>query len=102
MNRINYQAFQKKMSFNPLPSLSLHTIFELFIRPHLDYGNIMYNQAYNALFYQKLKSIKYRLALGVTGAIRETSTNKLYNELQLFRQYLRQTLVFILNSCDVK
>ena len=62
----------------------------------------MYNQGYNVLFYQKLKSIKCRLALAVTGTIRETSTNKHSNELQLFRQYLRQTLVFMLNSCDVK
>ena len=102
LNKVNKTLGLLRKLRNTLPSLSLHTIYESFIRPHLDYGNIMYNQAYNALFYQKLKSIKYSLALAVTGTIRETSTNKLYNELQLFRQYLRQTLVFILNSCHVK
>ena len=58
------------------------TVFKSFIRPHLDYGDIIYDQAYIS-FHQKLESIQYNSALAITGAIRGTSTEKLYNELGL-------------------
>ena len=54
-----------------------------FIRPHVDYGNIIYDQAYNASFHQKLDPIQYNAILAITGAIRGTSKEKLYDELGL-------------------
>ena len=33
---------------NTLPRLSLLTIYKSFIRPHLDYGDIIYDRAYTA------------------------------------------------------
>ena len=66
-----------------LPRSPLLTIYKSFIRPHLDYGDIIYDQAYNASFHQKLDSIQYNAALAITGAIRGTSKEKLYNELGL-------------------
>ena len=35
---------------------SLLTIYKSFIRPHLDYGDIIYDQAYNPSFQQKGES----------------------------------------------
>ena len=55
-----------------LPRSPLLTIYKSFIRPHLDYGDIIYDQAYNASFHQKLDSIQYNAALAITGAIRGT------------------------------
>ena len=49
------------------------TIYESFIRPHLDYGDIIYNKAYNSSFHQNLEEIKYNSALAIAGAIRRTS-----------------------------
>ena len=66
-----------------LPRWPLLTIYKSFIRPHLDYGDIIYDQAYNASFHQKLDSIQYNAALAITGAIRWTSKEKLYNEPDL-------------------
>ena len=66
-----------------MPRLPLLTIYKSFIRPHLDYGDIIYDQAYNASFHQKLDSIQYNAALAITGAIRGTSKEKLYDELGL-------------------
>ena len=43
----------------------------------------MYDQAYNGSFHQKLDSIQYNTALAITGAIRGTSKEKLYDELGL-------------------
>ena len=37
--------------------LSLVTIYKAFIRPHLDYGDIIYDQAYKESFHQKLELI---------------------------------------------
>ena len=62
---------------------SLVTIYKAFIRPHLDYGDIIYDQAYKESFHQKLESIQYNAALAITGAIRGTSREKLYQELGL-------------------
>ena len=64
-----------------LPRPTLLTIYKAFIRPHLDYGDTIHDQAYNDSFHQKLESIQYNAALAMTGAIRGTSSEKLYQEL---------------------
>ena len=56
-----------------LPGSPLLTIYKFFIRLHLGCDDIIYDQAYNALFHQKLDSIQYNAALATTGAIRGTS-----------------------------
>ena len=65
------------------PRPSLVTINEAFIRPHLDYGDIIYDQAYKESFHQKLESIQYNAALAITGAIVGTYRERLYQELGL-------------------
>jgi len=81
-----------------LPRPTLLTIYKSFIRPHLDYGDSIYDQAYNDSFHQKLESIQYNAALAITGAIRGTSTEKLYQELGLEtlqkRRWYRKLCVF--------
>ena len=52
---------------------SLITICKSFIRPHLNYGDVIYDQAYNITFHWKLESIQYNSALATTGAITGTS-----------------------------
>ena len=66
-----------------LPRLSLLTIYKTFIRSRLDYADIIYDQAYNSTFHDKLESIQYNACLAITGAIRGTSTEKIYQELGL-------------------
>ena len=68
---------------NILPRESLLTIFKSSVRPHLDYGDVIYDQSYNNTFHQKMKSIQYNAALALTGAIRGSSREKLYQELGL-------------------
>ena len=48
---------------NLLPRKSLKTIYKSFIRPHMDYVDIIYDQAYNASFHRKLESIQCNAAL---------------------------------------
>ena len=60
-----------------LPRTSFITIFKPFIRPHLDYGGIIYDRAHNTSFHQNIESIQYNGALAFPGAIRGTSREKL-------------------------
>ena len=55
---------------NILPSPALPTIYKCFITPHLDYGDIIYDQDYKLSFHQKLESIQYNAALALTAEIR--------------------------------
>ena len=68
---------------NILPRGSLITIFKSFVKPHLDYSDVIYDQSFNNTFHQKMESIQYNPALAVTGAIRGSSREKLYQELGL-------------------
>ena len=42
---------------------SLVTVNKAFIRPHLDYGDIFYDQTYNESFHQKMESIQHNATL---------------------------------------
>ena len=67
-----------------LPRITLVTIYKAFVRPHLDYGDILYDQAFNNSFHDRLvESIQYNACLVITGAIRGTSREKLHQELGL-------------------
>ena len=68
---------------NILPRSALLTIYKCFVRTHLDYGDIIYGEAFNNSFHQKIESLKYNAALAITGAIRGTSREKIYQELGL-------------------
>ena len=53
---------------NILLRSALLTIFKCFVRTHLDYGDIIYIEAFNDSFHQKIESLQYNAA--ITGAIR--------------------------------
>ena len=70
--------------FQPiLPRSSLLTIYKTFIRYQLYFADVIYDQACNSSFHEKLESIQYNACLAITGAIRKTSSEKLYQELGL-------------------
>ena len=51
-----------------LPRGPLLTIYKSFVRPHLDYDDVIYNQHYNNSFHQKLEWVQYNAAQAVTSA----------------------------------
>ena len=63
--------------------MSLPAIYKSFIRPHLDYGDVIYDQAYTVSFQQKIEFVQDTTELASTGAIRGTSKEKHYHELGL-------------------
>ena len=72
----------KKLS-SLLPRKSLVTNYKSFVRPHLDYGDVVYDQQSNQSLSNKIESVQYNAALAITGAIRGSSKIKLYQELGL-------------------
>ena len=66
---------------NLSPRAALITLHKAFVRPHLDYGDIIYDQAHSASFHKKLEPLQYNACLGITRAIRGSSREKLYQEL---------------------
>ena len=68
--KINKTLYLLRKLQNVLPSAALITLYKSFIRPYLDYGDIIYEQAFNC-----------NASLAIAGAIRGTSREKLYNEL---------------------
>ena len=82
-NNVNKTIGLLRKLHNTLPRLPLLRIYKSFIITHFDYGDIIYDLAYNVSFHQKLESIQYNSALAITGAVRGTSTEKLYNVLGL-------------------
>ena len=64
-----------------MPRKSLITIYKVFSRPFIDYGDIIHDQPQNDFFCEKLESVQYKTALAITGAIQGSSREKLYQEL---------------------
>ena len=54
---------------NLLPRSALFSLYKAFIRPYLDYGNIIHDQAYSTLLHQKLESLQYNACLVITGTM---------------------------------
>ena len=90
---------------NILPRTTLITIYKAFIWWHLDYGDVQYDQAFSNSFKEKLESFQYNACLTLTGAVRDTSKEKIYQYLGL--ESLRdphwfRKLVFFIRSWKKK
>ena len=80
LNKVNKTIGLLRKLQNILPREPLLTIYKSFVRPHLDYGDVIYDQHYNNFFHQKLESLQYNAALAITDAIRDPSKENLYQE----------------------
>ena len=54
LNKVNRTTEILQKLQNTIPRSSSLTIYKSLIRPHLDYGNAIYDQAYNASFQQNI------------------------------------------------
>ena len=61
----------RKMNLS-LPQSSLLTIYKSFVRPHLDYGDVIYDKPNNSSLSDKIENVQYNAVLAITGAIRGT------------------------------
>ena len=82
-----------------LPRPCLITIFKTFIKPPLDFEDVVFGKAFNNSLHQRLESIQQKSALAITGVIGRTSKEKLYQELtfqslQFRRWFLKLSLCY--------
>ena len=73
------------------PRHTLDEMYKLYVRPHLDYGDVIYHIPQNVCEFshsvvltnqmEKLESVQYSAACAVTGAWKGTSRHKLYDKL---------------------
>ena len=80
---MNKGIFVIKKLRHSLPRKSLLTIYKAFLRPFINYGDIIYDQRQNESFCNKIESVQYKAALAITGAIQGTSREKIYQKLGL-------------------
>ena len=66
-----------------LSKKSLLTIYKSFVRPNLDYADIIYGKPLNDSFKKEIEMVQYNAALIITGAIKGTCRDKIYQELGL-------------------
>ena len=87
----------KKLS-NYLPHHSLVTLYKVFIRPHLDYTDIIYGNQNNMNICNQIESVQYSATLAITGAIRRSSKETLYQKLGfeclILRRWFRKICLF--------
>ena len=87
----------KKLSFS-FPRNALLRIYKSFIRPHLDYADIIYDKPNNASFKNKIENVHYRACIAITDAFQGTTRECLYCELGLEsltdRRWIRKLVFF--------
>ena len=99
-----------KRLYKYLPRKSLLQIYKSFVRPHLDYCDVIYHKPTYDDFYRscysersqtdpintnsqftcKIESVQYNACLAISGCVRGTSREKLYAELGLTSLYDRR------------
>ena len=78
----NSIALLRKLGFS-IPRKSLISTTKAFLRPHLNYHDVVYDKPCIEKLIDTLELIHYNATLAVTDAIRGTSKEKLFNELGL-------------------
>ena len=83
---------------------TLLTIYKSFVRPNLDYAEIIYAKTFNESSKKKLETVEYGAVLVINGAFEGTICDSLYKELGMeflaHRKWSQKLIFFhkILNS----
>lgn len=67
-----------KKSHYFLQCVSLLTFYKSFVWPHMDYGDVVYDQPNDPTLSDKIESVQYNAWLTITSTIMGTSWKKLY------------------------
>ena len=74
-------------------------IYISFVRPQLDYGDMLYDKPKNENFQNKIKKVRCRASLAITGGTQETYRERRCYEVGLHsvvKRRLRNDLVFFI------
>ena len=80
-----------KFLSNYLPIKTLDQVYKMYVRPHLDYGDVIYHIPQSQSIFdssislhplmERIEQIQYQAALAITGCWRGSDRIKLYKEL---------------------
>ena len=82
LTTVNKLTSTLRKIYHYMPRDSLVTTYKSIIRPHLDYADVIFDKPNNATFSNRIESAQYNAAMAITGTIRGTSKEKLYEELE--------------------
>ena len=97
MMNVNKLRSTLRKLYHYMPRDSLFTTCISFIRPHLDYADVIFDKPSNATFSNRIESAQYNAALAITIPITLLSPpNKPYNtrKYSKIRQIFRRTETF--------
>ena len=60
---------------------SFSTIYKTFVKPILDYADIIYDKPLTESFKDKLEMVQYNAGLVITGTFKGTSRDRIHREL---------------------
>ena len=115
--KANTGIYAIRKLFDYLPRKTLLHIYKAFVRPYLDYCDVIYHrpcrdslaqdsfkmiQNPNLTFTEKVESVQYNAALAITGCIRGTSKEKIYNGLGIESLYERRNFHRLLYFYKIK
>ena len=83
VNKAYFGAGKVKKLRDILSRDSLVIIYKSFIKSHLAYGNVIYDQPNNDSFTDQIEQLQYKTCLAVTRSIQGILGECLYNELGL-------------------
>ena len=86
LTTVNKLTTTLRKHYQYMPRDSLVTIYKSFIRPHLDYADVIFDKTSNATFSNRIESSQYNAALAITRTIRGTSEEELYQELETMKE----------------
>ena len=104
INQANKGIGVMKQLYCYLPRIALEFLYKLYVRPHLDYGDVVYQIPDNESktfdskddnfhhLMTRVESVQYQAACVVSGAWRCSSRKKLYNDLGWESLYHRRNL----------
>ena len=67
--KMNKGIFVMKQLRHSLPRKSLLAIYNAFLRPLTDYGDIIYDQPQSVSFSDKIESVRYKAVLSIAGEV---------------------------------
>ena len=80
-----------RLSFNYLPRQTLNELYKIYVRPHLDYVDVLYHIPQKVCDFsleitlhrrmERHESVQYSAGLAITGAWKGTSRDTIYREL---------------------
>ena len=100
LNKAYFGVGKIKRFRDILPRDSLVTIYKSFIRPHLDYGDVIYDQPNNYSFSDKIKQLQYKACLAITGAVQGNVFTMSLNLKVLVAEDGVENFVLSINYCQ--